>query len=148
MAASLMHINFKSDPLHVRDALKTILLNLKNSGAKANDIATAEIVLAEVLNNIVEHAYEERGDGDIDLRLFETAFGLTCMFSDRGVAMPDAQPPVGKMNNLDCAVDDLPEGGFGWAMLHALTDDLSYTRQNGANLLSFSLPFVGAAVSV
>lgn len=141
-----MHLNFKSDPLHVRDALKSILQGLENSGAIADDIATAEIVLAEVLNNIVEHAYQERGDGEIDLRLFETAYGLTCMFSDHGVAMPDAKLPMGKMNNLDCEVDDLPEGGFGWSMLHALTDDLSYTRQNGANLLSFNLPFVAATV--
>ena len=41
-------------------------------------------------------------------------------------------PPLG-------AVEDLPEGGFGWHVIRTLSKDLHYRRENGRNQLSFRL---------
>lgn len=96
----------------------------------------AEIVLAEVLNNIVEHAYAA-GPGRIELTLRQDGDGLRCTIADEGCPMPGGAPPDGRLPAAD--PDDLPEGGFGWHMIRTLTRDLAYRRDGGRNLLSFRL---------
>jgi serine/threonine-protein kinase RsbW len=59
------------------------------------DRSTAEIVLAEVFNNIVEHAYAGR-DGSIRVWLSLDDRGLTCRIEDEGRPMPGGQAPAGR----------------------------------------------------
>jgi hypothetical protein len=35
---------------------------------------------------------------------------------------------------------DLAEGGWGWALIRAMTTDLSYVRCDDRNLLTFQVP--------
>ena len=55
------------DALAVRQALQAMVEALTLRGLHACDRGTAEIVLAEVLNNIVEHAFEGRA-GEIEVK--------------------------------------------------------------------------------
>ena len=96
-----------------------------------------EIVLAEVLNNIVEHAYAER-QGEITIEVSKGPAGIGCRILDTGAAMPGLALPEGTLAPHD--PDDLPEGGFGWFLIRSLTEDLRYSRQSGMNELSFRLP--------
>jgi hypothetical protein len=59
------------------------------------DRSTAEIVLAEVFNNIVEHAYAGL-DGSIRVWLSLDDRGLTCRIEDEGRPMPGGQAPAGR----------------------------------------------------
>lgn len=129
-----MKIVIPSDPLAVREGLKALLDAFPLLGLPEDDRGTAEIVLAEVLNNIVEHAYAQHS-GEIELTLTQNATGLDCRIVDQGLPMPDAQPPAGVLGNID----DLPEGGFGWHLIRTLSRDLAYQRVDGCNLLSFRL---------
>jgi len=102
--------------------------------------STAELVLAEVLNNVAEHAYGGR-DGQLSVTVRLTAAGLSCRIVDSGLAMPATGLPPGHLPALaGTALGELPEGGFGWHLIRSLTTELSYARENGQNRLSFLIP--------
>ncbi|MDO8882016.1 ATP-binding protein [Pseudotabrizicola sp.] len=126
-----------SDPLAVRQALCALFDRLM-AGRMAEDARdTAQIVLAEALNNIVEHAYAQT-PGEIEVTVDVSPGGLTCWIMDAGLPLPDSalqdtllvQPQPG---------DDLPEGGFGWHLIRTLSDDLDYRREGGRNFLTFRI---------
>jgi len=45
---------------------------------------------------------------------------------------------------IDVAIADLPEGGFGWGLIRALSSGLSYRRMSERNRLAFRIPLPGA----
>lgn len=135
-----MNLSIQSDPMAVRLALQKVMADLNAKGLRPEDAATVEIVLAEVLNNIVEHAYGDGSDGCIDLRICSTKNQLEFQFTDNGNPMPFDRLPDGKSHDLECASDDLPEGGFGWFLIRDLTHELRYTRSENRNFLGFKIP--------
>jgi len=122
----------------VRHALLEIFASGLLDGYSENLLSSAEIVLAEVLNNIVEHAYAARA-GDIQLLLSHTETGFVCKVMDSGAAMPGLCLPKGDFQPLGQTAD-LPEGGFGWFLIRSLVTELTYQRIDGENRLSFILP--------
>ena len=123
-----------ADPVAVREALARIAASGPMAALSDDHRATAEIVLAEVLNNIAEHAYAGAA-GDIAISLCATPAGLDCQLSDHGREMPGGSPPMGTLPKEEC-----PEGGFGWYLIRLLTQDLGYQRRHGQNLLHFVIP--------
>lgn len=99
-----------------------------------------ELVVAEVLNNIVEHAYQNRTDGEILLRLKFEPGQLRVAFTDFGLPMPDGTLPEGSPASLDVAPEDLPEGGFGWFLIRSLSDQLEYRHDGASNQLTLTIP--------
>lgn len=132
-----VQIVFPSHPVAVRDALKALFDTLLLRSLTAEGRGTAEIVLAEALNNIVEHAYA-RDEGEIELSLHLTRAALVCRIVDHGLPMPGDMLPEGTLAPLEKCTD-LPEGGFGWHLIRALSRDLDYKREDGRNHLSFRL---------
>lgn len=125
-----------SDPDAVRQGLLALVTQPPLSGLPEDRRGIAELVLAEVLNNIVEHAYST-GSGDIEITVEERPGGIGFLVVDDGAAMPDGPPPGMLPAGLGGDLDHLPEGGFGWHLIRSLTFDLSYTRKNNRNVLSF-----------
>lgn len=134
-------VSFMSDELAVRGALDRVKQQLTRLAMDADDIATFELVAAEVLNNIVEHAYADRPDGLVSLSCAQMPDGLHLKFEDQGQAMPDGTAPNSTTPDPDVAFYDLPEGGFGWFMIHELAKDLAYRRENHRNVLTLRFPF-------
>jgi serine/threonine-protein kinase RsbW len=134
-------ISLTSDLQSVRFALRDVRRRIENRQDFAATADTAEIVLGEALNNVVEHAYQFDDGHPIELSVTFGNGALKVRVEDIGVAMPDGTLPRGDMPAL--SMDDrsaLPEGGFGWAMIHELTTDLAYRRDKCRNHLSFSIP--------
>jgi serine/threonine-protein kinase RsbW len=128
------------DSLSVRGGLASLFAAPPLCDLAADARGTAELVLGEALNNIVEHAYATTS-GPIEVCVTRTADALACRIADRGASMPGGTPPAGQLpTGLDGPIDDLPEGGFGWFLIRTLTADLTYHRQDGRNHLSFTLP--------
>jgi serine/threonine-protein kinase RsbW len=125
-----------STPLAVRDALGQIFGGQALREMAAAERGTAEIVLAEVLNNVVEHAYAS-ATGEIEVTIRLAADTLTVTVIDGGCGMPGDMLPGGRLAGLDTA--DLPEGGFGWHLIRTLASDLAYRRVGERNELSFRL---------
>jgi serine/threonine-protein kinase RsbW len=127
---------FPSTPLAVRETLAQIVAALTACELPGEERGAIEIVLAEVLNNIVEHAYAAPDSGTIELSLRPTAIGLRCEVLDRGRPMPEGRLPLGGHPERGRR-EDLPEGGFGWLLIHSLCQDLVYERQASQNRLTF-----------
>ena len=127
---------FPSDPMAVREALARLFAMLPPDMLDADARGTAEIVLTEVLNNVVEHAYAD-GPGNIALSIEAADNGLLCTVCDQGCPMPGQRLPRARLPAGEGA--DLPEGGFGWYLILSLAQDLRYERIEGSNRLSFRL---------
>lgn len=126
-----------ADPVAVRAGLRALFDTLLLRSLPEDGRGTAEIVLAEALNNIVEHAYS-RHDGEIEITLRLRGPDLVCSIRDNGLPMPNGLLPAGRLVALS-STDDLPEGGFGWFLIRSLSQDLDYQRVEGRNCLSFRL---------
>jgi serine/threonine-protein kinase RsbW len=135
----LVALSLRGEGRAVRTALAEALAALEPLQLAPDCRDTVELVLAEVLNNIVEHAYAD-APGPIEMELRDCDGALGCVICDHGRPMPDGTPPLGRQAVLDVPLDDLPEGGFGWFLIRSLTRDLDYVRQRGCNRLSFAIP--------
>lgn len=137
-------LTIDSSFVSVRHALASVTTALTNDGQPADIVNTTELVLAEVLNNVVEHAYAGDATRTIRLMVTPTLRGILCRVDDAGKALP--------MNVLhpaipappECGRADLPEGGFGWCLIRQMTTDLQYGRAGGRNRLRFTIPFTAS----
>ncbi len=139
-AASVTRVVVPAAPLAVRQVLIDLRQRWLADGTPQALCDTAEQALAEALNNIVEHAHANWPDGRIDIETTLSGNGLAFCVRDDGAPMPDGQLPAGERAEISGALDDLPEGGFGWFMIRTLTQDLSYARQGSWNQLKFRIP--------
>lgn len=133
----VLQLVLQADPLSVRHVLRVMRVRLAAELSEST-AGSLEIVLAEVLNNIVEHAYRGEG-GRIDLCIGAGRGGLLCRVTDQGGAMPGGVLPDPPRLPPDLAIEDLPEGGFGWRMVRDLAQDLHYRRRAGSNVLRFRM---------
>jgi len=76
-------------------------------------------VVGEAFNNVVEHAYRGRGDGDVTILIRTTEGGLEVQMRDQGrpFEFDDAPEP-------DLAA--LPESGMGIYIMRELADHVDY----------------------
>lgn len=132
------HVIAKADFLAVRSGLQCLLAQEPLRSLPDDARGTAEIVLAEALNNIVEHAYAAHS-GAIEIVVGLHGDEICCTILDDGAPMPNHNLPQGKAHDLS-DFDTLPEGGFGWFLIRALAHDLHYQRHRDQNHLCFRLP--------
>lgn len=159
VAPPSFHRVLRADPLSVRHTLAELCRRL-GPACPADALGRLELVLAEVLNNIVEHGIgisreaesvlaEARAAGVARARAVHMlvsleADGLRCVIADTGVLLPgECLAP----RSLPRCEPELPEGGFGWYLIQDLVRDLSYSRTGGRNYLAFTLPVDAAGVA-
>ena len=134
-------ISFYATPDAVRTALAEARKNWATEGLGEDMVTTAELVLAEALNNVVEHAHAGRLGGQVVLKTNFVDGALECVIRDDGVPMPGLKMPKGRLPDRGRGLRDLPEGGFGWYMIKSMTDGLAYERRGGWNQLDFVISF-------
>jgi serine/threonine-protein kinase RsbW len=140
-----IRLSFMSGPMAVRAALGRFRAELAPLELPQDALGTIEIVLAEILNKIVEHAYPEpAAPGPIELGCDACADMLNLQIVDEGIAMPGGGLPQIAAPEPGGALDSLPEGGFGWHLIRSLAQDVRYTRCDRRNILDIRLS-VGAA---
>lgn len=133
-------IRFNSSKAAVRQALAEVRQELAPLGLDIEELQIVELVLAEALNNIVEHAYAQPVPDDmITICGDHRANGLHFRIVDRGGAMPDGKPPLGNTQPISAEIEDLPEGGFGWFLIRDLAKDVCYRRIGTENRLDLRL---------
>ena len=116
----------------VRTALADALAGLGYLGLSEEERGTLEIVLAEALNNVVEHAARA---GGIELRINGAGRTLRCAVID------DGAPMAGTVAERAVLPDpSIPgDGGFGCFLINALAEDVRYVTRAGRNRLSFCI---------
>lgn len=117
--------------IEVREALRCLRRASVLRGLSAGAIESCELVLAEAMNNIVEHAYAE-ADGSLRLTLLRGRHRVICRLMDCGRPMPGLTLPPCRLPAQD---DSLAEGGYGWFLIHSLSQRLHYRRADGMNRL-------------
>ena len=131
-------LTFAATTFAVRTGLTQLAAMPLLASLGPEDRGTAELLLAEALNNVVEHAYA-RWPGDITLHLARAGGHISVVIRDQGLPMPGNTPPQGALPRLD-APESLPEGGFGWFLIRSLAKDLTYRRLGAVNELHFRIP--------
>lgn len=130
----------------VRAALAHMMAPLQALHLAEESRANIELVMAEVLNNIAEHGFTDLPQpGLIRVRCTKTGAELCCRVTDFGQAMPNLTLPASagpqdRSQLQEVAIDALPEGGFGWALIHELTREVTYQRCGPMNALTLIFP--------
>ena len=120
----------------VRAGLVRIMERLAPLSMAAPEREVVELVLAEVLNNIVAHAFHDAPVAlPITIRCRRDVRDLHLRITDPGHPMPGGELPGGAARPTDVATADLPEGGFGWFLIRQLVRDLRYNRVGKINRL-------------
>lgn len=129
---------FVSGDHETRAVLAEVCARLAAAGLDDDAIGTVELVLAEVLNNITEHAYGVEG-GPVALGVDLPGDAVICEVVDQGRPMPMGRVPEPGLPRI-APPDDLPEGGFGWHIVRCLVSDLGYERRADGNRLHLRVP--------
>lgn len=95
------------------------------------------LALTEVLNNCVEHAYQGSGRGRVIIETELPPGAVILHVSDRG-----RPPPLSLVRAAPLPdPEDMPESGWGWALIHRLSDRVDYARRDGWNRLTLERRF-------
>lgn len=134
-----IRLSFPASPLAVRRALASALEGLAHLDLTADEQGVVELVLAEALNNVIEHAYGSQHRGWVELACRHLSDGLHVEIRDEGRPLPDGLLPIAPDRVNPAALETLPEGGFGWFLIRDLARDAAYHRADGANHLTFRI---------
>ena len=107
-----------------------------------NTVGELELVMAEVFNNVVEHAYLYAEDGEIDILVRLRNDRLRATITDKGRKF-DGPPPLKVMDVENMAFEELPEGGFGWNLIRTLMDKIEFEHKNHKNKLTLTRNLTG-----
>jgi serine/threonine-protein kinase RsbW len=86
-------------------------------------IADVKLALTEACSNSIRHAYADGREGAVEIRYELLDASLAVEVSDEGGGFDPAL--------LEGAGGDLDEGGLGFAIIRAVTDDLSVSPRSG-----------------
>ena len=96
-------------------------------------IYAVQLAVDEACSNIMEHAYQGRGQGEIICTCENNDESLIITLYDQGIQLNPEDIPV---FNLDTPLEDLKTGGAGVYLMHKLMDRVHYEsdRQHGNKL--------------
>jgi anti-sigma regulatory factor (Ser/Thr protein kinase) len=97
------------------------------------DIMSVNLVLDELVSNIIENAYEDAAEHQIEVTLALDGDALTLRVEDDGREFdPLLKPPP----DLDLPLEERPVGGLGIHIVRTVMDDVQYERRDGRNILT------------
>src|SRR5215467_902656 len=105
----------------------------ERSHLSAATISQLRIVCDELVSNVIAHAYLEGRPGDIDVRLELAGSKVVVTVSDDGVSFNPlaAAPP-----DMTLPLEQRQPGGLGIHLARSLTDEATYVRQDGRNVIT------------
>ena len=92
------------------------------------------LAVTEAMNNAVEHS----GTKNVVIELTVTATGVVFKMMTNGVKFDPTTPA--SFPDLS-STEEVPEGGFGRAIMKEMVDHTAYEYQNGQNILTLEKTF-------
>lgn len=134
-----LSINAPATNESTRDIIIEVKSLIDQDRVSPDDVMQLEIALAEVFNNIVEHAYADRDDGRIEITIEMLPPGMHFTIVDTGAEMPQGRLPVGHSANPDLSAHEQAEGGYGLHLIRLIAKKLRYNRVGDENQLTFRI---------
>lgn len=131
---AVMSLTSPATEIGTRKALARVMERLADQMSPER-AGMVEIALAEVINNIVEHAYRGQVGGMIRLSARLGHAFLRFEICDDGSPLPGGTLPPGRPADLSVPRGNLPEGGFGWLLIHSVAREVRYSRNGEVNQL-------------
>lgn len=138
---SCLELSFPATEVEASTGIARLCTGLASQGLPAHKAGDVKIALAEAINNVVEHAYARIASARVRVTCRLEYERLDILISDTGNPLPGLEPPDGTPADIGTSLSDLPEGGFGWFLIHQVTSDIRYERRNGCNRLSLRFDF-------
>ena len=118
------------------DRLEQISKFIEQAGLEAGlddtTICRCQLAVDEACTNIIEHAYEGEGRGDIEIACEAEPGELTITIEDQGKPFdPDLVPAP----NLNTSLEDMQVGGLGLYFMRQVMDAVEFSYQDGSNKL-------------
>ena len=123
----------------VRECIAVSAAFVREVGGSEQDLTAVELAMAEVLNNVVEHAYGDQGVGPMTLEIEALEDEIRLRIRDSGYPMPKGRLPSGQAADTTLADFEQDEGGYGLHMIRQLAKKLRYTRVGEENHLTFRM---------
>ena len=93
------------------------------------------LAMEEAVSNVILYAYPKGMEGEVDIQAVVWKDRIDFTVSDSGVPFdPTATPDP----DLSADVKERPVGGLGIYLVKRIMDTVSYTRENGKNILSMT----------
>ena len=93
-----------------------------------------ELCIVEAVNNDIKHAYHCQAGHSVEIDVLLYPDRLTFKIYNRGESMNPAK--IAPFSFDPSNAENLPEGGMGVYILHALMDEVHYKTINGQNVLT------------
>ena len=144
---TMLSVKINPNPDCVRKSIVEIARWLEDHNVAQSDIGDVEIVLAEALNNIVEHSGMKTPE-TINLVVEPLSDHILCRMQDSGIPSRNLIQ-FRQANPLYSAeAMDLPEGGFGISLIQAIATNIEYLPVKQGNLVRFSVPLTTNPVQI
>ncbi len=105
-------------------------------GISYRDTFRLQLATAEAVTNIIQNAYENKGEHDIFVDLSKEGETIKVSFRDNGIFFdPLAYPEAELPKNLESA----KEGGLGIHLIRNYADACDYKRTNNQNILVLAI---------
>lgn len=130
-----LDLNVYSDLQQASEAVERVGKWLDQENVHSECIGDVMLVLAEALNNVIEHAYGAEKKGDVQIKATLRELTLSMQIVDRGKPF-DGPPEEVVLNTEKYEASEMPDGGFGWFLIKSLTEDIHFSRVEDQNRLT------------
>jgi serine/threonine-protein kinase RsbW len=104
----------------------------RENGIGAETCFDLQLAMDEACTNVIQHGYKGMNPGSIILELEVTPEEVTVLITDFGMAFEPSSAPK---PDLEAALEDRPEGGFGLFFIYSTMDAVDYRSDAMGNLL-------------
>ena len=95
----------------------------EKAGLNEDDLYAVKLAVDEACTNIIEHAYEEKGDGEIICECIDLLDGFEVVLNDTG---KDFNPESIAAPNIGAALKNLKVRGAGLFLIKKLIDEVRF----------------------
>ena len=131
----MMNYSIDSDLSRVRE-LAAVLQQFSDEEGLGDELSgPLELILVEAVNNVIEHAYENKQGLPIEAQFEASDSVVVITIKDKGLPVPKAiQESERDMPDIFA----LPEGGWGLGLIYALTDQVKHYTKDGMNVMELT----------
>ncbi len=126
-----MTLELQATPEEVMRAVEALQEFGETEGIPTKILFGLTLALEECGSNIVNHGLNRDPEKTFQVRFDLHETSITIELRDPGPEFDPTQKPVGE----PVADDDAPPGGWGIFLVRRYTDEISYTREGGENVL-------------